>query len=257
MDQTDNQLTNLIYKKEIKVFQHCNYEKIICFNLPEKCPVCNTSLKTVHKVPPFILDSPFIKSRKLPERSLILQPSCGDYFNYFSLKNGNIGNLHIGLTNSLSECFDFDFDGLKRNSKKWLSNPAIFIKLDQTNMKMTRFINLKAIFNENKKWDDLLESFWTQRQKYWNSCSYNEFEKNCLDFVLNFLLLYGYFDIQHEENSIVSTEPVFLSKNDFLMKSFLRKKLVDKLIEPAVRKSFKYTLILLKLKNRSYFKENI
>jgi hypothetical protein len=156
------------------------------------------------------------------------------------------------LTNSQSESFDFDQNGLKKNSKKWLDIPAIFIKLDQTNMKMNKLIELGA-----KKWDDLLEKFWTQRELIWNSSRYNEFEYNCLDYVIDFLLLYGYFDIQHEENPLVLTDSLFFEKEDFFMKKFLRKKLVDELIEPTVRKSLKYLLILLKLKNESYFKEKL
>jgi hypothetical protein len=96
MDDQENQLSNLIYEKEIKVFQHCNNEKIICFSLPDKCPVCNVSLDSNSlKVPPFVLASPFLKPQKLPELSLILQPSCGDYTDYL-FKKSEIGFLHIG-----------------------------------------------------------------------------------------------------------------------------------------------------------------
>lgn len=241
-----NNLNNLITKSEIKIFQHCNHERVICFNLPDKCPICSLTLDSKSlRVPPFVLTSPFLKNGKLQSISLILQPSNCDYTNLV-LNKSDIGDLHIGITNSLAEPFDFDHNGLKRSCKRWYDNPTIHIQLDH------KSFNMKTIFNETKKWDDLLECFWSQRDQCWTAAKYDETKFNCFDLIINFLFLYGYFDIDTENET--SMDSSILIENYF-MKKFLKQKISNELIEPTVRKSLKYLCLLIKLSDEKYFRE--
>ena len=147
---------------EIKCFQHClRNERFLCFELPEKCPTCSTYLDsklipTKFRVPPFVLPPPLTvtntKLASLPPFSLLLQPTDGDYLKIIQTNKSNnpsqiirshhskeqhsnndpdIGDLHIGITNSKAEVFDFDSNGLNRNSTRWHTIPSIVIKLEQ------------------------------------------------------------------------------------------------------------------------------
>lgn len=238
-------LNSLIIKSEIKIFQHCNHERIICFTLPENCPICQIRLDSKSfRVPPFVLATPFMKSPKLPAISLILQPSSGDYSKLAC------DDMHIGITNSLSEAFDFDHHGLKKNSKNWIDYPFIHIKLDQ-------FRNKILMGNETKKWDDLLEYQFKQKEHYWSAKQYDETNLNCFDFIINFLYVFGYFDLNEEnEEEMYLNELVFI-ENNHLMKKFLKQKLANELIEPVIRKSLKYIYLLMKLNSneKAFLKE--
>jgi len=98
-DKMNNQkerlsLNSLIYlmQLDVKCFQHCSLkERLICFQLPEKCPICSVNLKTHlfparFKVPPFVLKSPLTKHKQngIPSFSLLLQPTDGWYFYIYS-----------------------------------------------------------------------------------------------------------------------------------------------------------------------------
>ncbi len=71
----------LLLNKEIICFQHCQLnERIICLNLPEKCPSCFMNLRSKlmpskFKVPPFLLETPLKIYAFMPSFSLLLQPS--------------------------------------------------------------------------------------------------------------------------------------------------------------------------------------
>ena len=81
----DTSIANLLHL-DVKCFQHCQLnERYICFQLPEKCPTCQASIKTKllpakFKVPPFYLQAPLTNSKykMLPGFSLLLQPTDGN-----------------------------------------------------------------------------------------------------------------------------------------------------------------------------------
>lgn len=247
-------LNSLIIKSEIKIFQHCNHERIICFNLPEKCPACHIRLDLKSfRCPPFVLASPFLRSLKLPAISLIIQPSSGDYAKLAC------DDLHIGITNSLSESFDFDHTGLKRNSKRWFDYPLVHIELDH--FRIVRHL----MNNETKKWDELLEFFWKQKDHIWSSQKYDEKNLNCFDFVIDFLYMFGYFDANNDEDDSNLNDLLLLTSDNtsnydnLTMRKFLKQNLASELIEPVIRKSLKYLYLLVKLNSneKTYLKEAV
>jgi hypothetical protein len=114
--------------KQVKCFQHClKSERIICFEMPDKCPTCTACLNSMQdqikfRVPPFILPSPLtVTSSKekhhVPSFSLLLQPTDGNYSKFLKENsqihnlNKDIGDLHIGITNSKCEIYDFNING--------------------------------------------------------------------------------------------------------------------------------------------------
>lgn len=186
--------------------------------------------------------------------------------------NSDIGDLHIGITSSTGETFDFDQNGLNRNSIKWSQTPSIVIKLELKlnsidaslfkNSLLYNNLNKEQVKSQmiNERWDSLLENYWKHKENKWCQSIYDEFNFNCLDFIIIFLLEYGFFDINYEHN-----EETYLSFNNrkanekqtMIMNNFLREKLSRELIEPEFIKCLKYLNLLLKLKKEEYFSENI
>ena len=264
---------------KIKCFQHCiKTKRLLCFKIPEKCPTCMQLLNTSYTtflIPPFVLPTPLTITRNeedgskasLPPYSLLLQPTNGNYESFLaiinhkqtttSLLNNDFGDLHIGITNSKAEIFDFDMNGLNRNSLKWFKIPSIVIKLNhhyESSESMTTCCvnddNLKFLFynyyylNFNK-WDFILDNYWyNQRHTKWSSKSYNEMKFNCLDFVIQFLIDYDYKFQNFNSSSTESMES-------------LKYLVSNQLIEPEFIKCFKYLNLLAKIKTNEYFIENI
>ena len=281
------EVENLL-KFKIKCFQHCiKTERLLCFKIPETCPSCLKQLNsntTTFLIPPFILPTPLTITTNdlngyksnLPPYSLLLQPTNGNYENFLLIINqkqqqqGNntiekiindFGDLHIGITNSKSEIFDFDLNGLNRNSLKWFKVPSIVIKLSHhyenknfvdknqqpqnINDENLRFLFYNYYYLNFNKWDFMLDNYWyNQRHTKWSSKSYNEISFNCLDFVIQFLIDYDYKFQNFESGSINSIENIkFLVSNH--------------LIEPEFIKCFKYMNLLAKIKTNEFFIENI
>jgi hypothetical protein len=282
------EVENLL-KFKIKCFQHCvKTERLLCFKIPETCPTCLKPLNsntTTFLIPPFILPTPLtITSNELngyksnlPPYCLLLQPTNGNYENFLLIINqkqqqgGNstidkiindFGDLHIGITNSKSEIFDFDLNGLNRNSLKWFKIPSIVIRLTHhyenqnfvdkpqkpqniINDENLRFLFYNYYYLNFNKWDFILDNYWyNQRHTKWSLKSYNEINFNCLDFVIQFLIDYDYKFQNFNPNSANSIDNIkYLVSNH--------------LIEPEFIKCFKYMNLLAKIKKNDFFIENI
>lgn len=281
-------IENLL-KYKIKCFQHCiKTERLLCFQIPDNCPTClkplNSSI-SAFLIPPFILPTPLTITTNeqndykanLPPYSLLLQPTNGNYENFLLIINqkqqqqqdtaidkiiNDFGDLHIGITNSKSEIFDFDLNGLNRNSLKWFKIPSIVIKLNNhfehhsvekkqpdavkcLNDDNLRFLFCNYYYLNFNKWDFILDNYWyNQRQTKWSTKSYNEIKFNCLDFVIQFLIDYDYKFQSFSSNSISSVES-------------LKYLVSNQLIEPEFIKCFKYLNLLAKIKANEYFIENM
>ena len=323
-DDIDAENLKELMQNQIKCFQHClRTERFLCFEMPDKCPTCSTYLDsklmpTKFRVPPFVLPPPLTVTNTrsapyLPPFSLLLQPTDGDYLKIIQSNKSNhpsqmcrhhhqrhhepdIGDLHIGITNSKSEIFDFDSNGLNHNADKWFTIPSIVIKLEQQinltqqhqhfkemmsppssnrapqlnifldGQKEEKYKQL-IIRNYTDKWDLVLHNFWQQRHAAWKATKYDEFELNCLDFIINVLLDYGFFDLNDDleayfenmngTNCHVNKSEFIQEKQNLLMKNLLKQKLSRELIEPEFIKCLKYLNLLIKLHKQKYFVERI
>lgn len=318
--KNDENIENLL-KCKINCFQHClKSERLLCFQIPDKCPTCLKCLNTKNTkflIPPFVLPTPLTLTsisevsnspciQHLPSYSLLLQPTNGNYKNFLSLINqrqqelnhrvndcesddldeliNDFGDLHIGITNSKSEVFDFDLNGLSRNSIKWFKIPSIVIKLNhyhqtecieheyhyqqcesqqqkQQQQQIGSFPLVKESFNSLfynyfsfNKWDLILDNYWyNERDTKWSAAHYNELKFNCLDFIIKFLIDYDYkFNINNENRSCNSTLTAEKTTVDYLKYILSRQ-----LIEPEFIKCFKYLNLLIKIKKNGYFMEKI
>jgi hypothetical protein len=251
-------------KMEIRCFQHCDNRNIyLCLELPKTCPACNANLNasnTHFKIPPFLLPKPLFLSSciNLPPFSLVLQIT--DDSDLIS------GILHIGITNSKSEIYDFNANGMNKNSPKWFDMPSIVIRLDEINKRSTKnfsFINNPKICND--KWDTCLEDYWSRTKVLrWNSTSYDETHLNCFDFVMDFLLNYDFFSKEfllialNEINIANKTTTRDVSKETFqMLKRQIKKRVLDELIEPEYAKFFKYINLVGELNEKKFLCEEI
>ena len=150
----------------------------------------------------------------------------------------DIGDLHIGITNSSGDIYDYDMNGLNRNSKRWFSTPSIIIDLQ-------RLTN----WNEAKKkvWNVFLDRYWLNKEQYWAAHRYDEFNFNCLDFIIIFLYEIGFFDIDEETNSHDCIETFQFNKNNYLIISFLKQAFSKDFIVPKFVKCLKYLNLLTKV----------
>jgi hypothetical protein len=209
-----------LLRLEVRCFHHCSLKyRILCFKIPLKCPLCNELLmndQVLFKIPPYVIPAPisFKKINQyqfdLPSFSLLIQPTSGDYA---KLLINTRGDLHIGVTNSKQEAFDFSFYGLQRNSPRWtFLIPSIIIPLND-------YLNEYA----REKWDHFIEEEWLARLEKWSTRNYDENKNNCFDFLILFL-------------------------NKFFKNNELKKDhIVNGYIQPEYEKFLSYLKLLLKI----------
>lgn len=216
-----------LLRLEVRCFHHCSLKyRILCFKIPFKCPLCNELLindQVVFKIPPYIIPAPITLKKinlhqfDLPSFSLLLQPTCGQYSKLLTSQC----DLHIGVTNSKQEVFDFCLNGLQRNSTRWISLiPSIIIPLDG-------YLNDYS----REKWDYFLEEEWLERLEKWSAIDYNENNNNCFDFIILFI-------------------------NKFFKNHKIKKdQVVNGYIQPEYEKFLKYFKLLLKINDLEVFIE--
>lgn len=81
-------------RRDLRSFQHCKKDvDLVCFTLPELCPLCQQSTSTTEmRIPPYLLPSPFCSSKKAL-CSVVLRPTGGDFVRY------NITFLNVNFLN--------------------------------------------------------------------------------------------------------------------------------------------------------------
>ena len=100
---------------EILCFQHCDTKAFFIDTLPEYCPVCQASLADCHlKLPPFRVPNPFKSLHYSDKMACRRQEQCkvvictafgsGDFLHDYDSK----GNLHIAVTDSRGDVFEYD-----------------------------------------------------------------------------------------------------------------------------------------------------
>ncbi|XP_045199596.2 MKRN2 opposite strand protein-like [Mercenaria mercenaria] len=186
---------------EIRCFQHCDRKQnILCFIVPIICPLCGQDLTQSRlRIPPYIIESPFTEA-DITQCSLVIKPTIGHFLYDFS----NNSNLHIGLTDSSGNVYEFDERGVTVGDKTW-----------------THCLSIKILDEHEQlenKWDHSLEQF--ANEKLWKKECYDENSQNCFDFVLHFLQC---FELDRQYSCLVD-KSVFC----------------EKMILPATRRAGKY-----------------
>ncbi|KAK0063634.1 MKRN2 opposite strand protein [Biomphalaria pfeifferi] len=179
--------------QDLRSFQHCRKDvDLVCFLLPEYCPLCHQSTATTEsRIPPYVLPTPFCSSLNL-KRSIVLKPTHGDFIRSYT----RACNLHIGVTDETGQVYDFDEKGLNQRSV-WSECLAVLTcNMDQA------FV-----------WDQTLDML-SHQIHLWDKKRYHENQWNCFDFVLTFLS-----NLDHS----YQIGPAPLSKEDFC-ENFLVKK---------------------------------
>lgn len=189
-------------------FKHCSEKSIFCNQVPLLCPLCNKLIVTF-TLEPFEIPYPFINANQNPT-SIILRPSSGDFLHDFNVNQ----DLHIGIVDSNCQIFEFDRRGLMKNDfTKW-----------------TNCVALKLIPKSwESHWDDTLEIIVNNSK--WNVKNYHEISMNCFNFIIEFLEILKFEDIQ------------FMNKEE----------MCETFILPKLQEAIRYVSLYRKLMNENYF----
>lgn len=192
----------------IKCFKHCSSESVFCKQVPTICPLCKKSTNSFI-LEPFEIPYPFVNANQSPT-SIVLRPSFGDFLHDFDSNH----DLHIGVVNSRGQIAEFDKRGLiKDDFAKW-----------------TNCVALRLIPKSwESHWDKILEII-CQNSK-WNPTNYHEKSMNCFNFVIEFLEILKFENIQ------------FMSKEE----------MCEIFILPKLQDAMRYISLYRKLLNENYF----
>jgi hypothetical protein len=117
-----------------------------------------------------------------------------------------------------------------------------------------------------ESWNNLLEIFWIKRHLLWDSKRYDEFNFNCLNFIVSFLLEFGFFDLNEDDATdfLYQTSLIELLKSEWiepnhnpLLIGLLKQRFSNEFIEPEFLKCLRFLNLLVKLKEKKCFKENV
>lgn len=167
--------------KPIICFEYAGHK---CFSLsqpPERCPNTGKRLKSIKDftIAPFRLPSPFASASDFP-CSLVIRPTRGDFLEDYVAGD----NLHIGVTASDGRIAEFDARGLRVRSDarrgRWRRSVVL-------NFKSTREFDPRLVLDPDwdEYWDSVLQAEVTSGK--WTAERYEERERNCFTFVLEFL----------------------------------------------------------------------
>lgn len=194
---------------EIICFQHCSGDSsIFCLEVPETCPLCSLEIlsngssnsqepKDSFLATPLMIPCPFVSGSQTT-CSLLIRPSVGDFLHTYCSSS----DLHVGVTDSLGNIYEFDEEGVRKTSSE---------SGDSSLWEQSLVI---PIFKTDKKDDGLSKEKWVQHWDYtlsitscmdvWSRKEYKESDNNCYSFVLFFLkmLKWQQFQMQstHESN---------------------------------------------------------
>ncbi|XP_074593935.1 MKRN2 opposite strand protein [Brevipalpus obovatus] len=202
---------------KIFCFQHCEPNtKVFCFRVPDSCPLCSASIATTNPIsPPFLIPFPFTHPRNSTS-SIIIRPTEGDFLNHYR----NSADLHIGLTDSKGNVYEFDRNGMHVGTRNRMWNNCL---------------NIPVLDQNNKTWQD----YWDHTLKtliqmpIWRAENYNEDDNNCYTFVITFLRLLLIKDLK----------PSLASKTQFC-KDF---------IVPRTKNAAKYIALYRKISREGVF----
>ncbi|XP_015794622.1 MKRN2 opposite strand protein [Tetranychus urticae] len=174
LQQIQNQQSITNQNPNILCFQHCDTRcKIFSFKLPDRCPLCSTQLtpNTQLILPPFQVPFP-LTSHKRITTSIIIRPTEGDFLHNYQ----NSADLHIGLTDSKGDVYEYDKNGVHIGSQNllWIDCLAIPV-IDPVSQSWKDY------------WDSTLKVL--VQMPIWTADNYTQDDNNCYTFVLTFLRL--------------------------------------------------------------------
>jgi hypothetical protein len=164
----------------ILCFQHCNNKsKVFCFELPDYCPQCDSPMNCISlKIPPFHVPFPFTCA-KHTQCSVVIRPTNGDFLHHYQ----NAADLHIGLTNSKGDVYEFDRYGLHAATKNSSWNQCLSVPI------VTEIDNMWKDY-----WDYTLQI--AAQLDRWQPNKYFEDTNNCYSFVITFLRMLRVKDLK-------------------------------------------------------------
>jgi hypothetical protein len=121
------------------------------------------------KIPPFQIPYPFVPAAKAP-CSVLIRPTDGDFLHFYQ----NAADLHIGLTNSSGEIYEFDKHGMNVGTKTQMWGQSLVIP-----------IVAQSSLNWREYWDYTLNV--CSRMDKWTAEQYSQEDNNCYSFVMTFL----------------------------------------------------------------------
>lgn len=163
-------------KRSILCFEHCEKRIFSMDELPSSCIICDTPIFNCQlKIPPFAVPSPFQRATDFP-CSIVIKPTKGNFLEDYTNKS----NLHIAITNSDGNIFEFDRGGLRCDRpEEW--NSCLVLDLGDDPL-------LQDIVEDpdwGEYWDLCLDKTYSSNK--FSKESYDEDENNCFNFVLTFL----------------------------------------------------------------------
>lgn len=189
---------------------------ILCFKLPQECPVCWKSLSSYPLKAPPVRYPPVLQSSSSHPYSVIIKPTRGTFLGDY--KNGD--NLHCGVTDSKGFLCHFNEQGIHYDSSSWHQSLVIPL-LRESDMLLT------------ENWDHHLIQI-IQRAD-WTSERYVELGHNCFDFVVAFLNSINYNYLKNGSNSLLS-----------------RQLLINEFILPTTSKAVKYIHLLKSIQAKGF-----
>ncbi|XP_074660382.1 MKRN2 opposite strand protein-like [Tubulanus polymorphus] len=154
----------------IYCFCHCEKRtKIFYSNFPQWCPVCGLDTeRSLSLIPPYKIPSPFITVSQSPY-SVVIRPTVGHFIESYTASD----NLHIGITSSTGEVYDYDENGLNIGSDVWKRTDCLSIAMPPHSAEETTVT-----------WDDSLRHY--SQYPDWHQNRYHSDDHNCYDFVIGF-----------------------------------------------------------------------
>lgn len=203
----------------IRCFQHCDRQKnILCFTVPKLCPVCGAdTTQSPMRIPPYLIEAPFTDG-SYTQCAVLVKPTLGHFLHDFD----NQSDLHIGLTNSKGEIYEFDERGVTVGREGWQCCLSIYIDSNDC-----------AIDVES--WDLKLDKF--SAGGSWLAKHYVETTYNCYDFVIGFLRHMG----------LDGDYPCLKSKLDFC----------ETMIVPITSRAGKYISLYRTIGLKGYVVQNV
>lgn len=175
-------------------FKHCSSTSVFCKEVPERCPLCNSTISD-YVLQPFRLPYPFVRADECPV-SVVMRPSRGDFLNDYKIT----ADLHIGIVDSNGHVYEFD-------------TPGVIIN-DISNWQNCLALKIVTGSAWTDHWDGTIDTIC--KDDKWSSKNYNQETLNCFNFVLEFLKQLKYKDA------------VFSSKEEFCS-NFIIPKIQDAL----------------------------
>jgi len=165
-------------RSSILCFEHCGARVFSLGRLPSNCPSCQVNLLHCDlKIPPFAVPSPFKRAVDYP-CSIVVKPTKGNFLDDYTNKS----NLHIAVTDSRGQVYEFDRAGLRMDRTFDWEN-CLVLDLAGADPQVEDIVQDP---DWGEYWDLCLNQ--TSAKHIFTRDMYSEDDNNCFNFVLTFLV---------------------------------------------------------------------